>query len=782
MKLSLSKEIFNGTGEKHYSEFLGKPFYITTPMQPNKPDGWITPEYLLRMAAGWGVLEAIISIFCDHELDINSQDLNGETALLKAARAGHVEIVEWLIHTAGARADISTKTGVTPLHWIGSFPKHEIKRLTRLLHGARGNPDAVMIEDFDAIEGNYWFFRGPPLMRVVASGNLEAVEALLGVGANPRVSRDNTRENPIIFAARRLRLDIFKALLQKAGVEIVWDIDNSAYSLVADIIACNANYAAKIHNTNFRQAQIETFDYVWSLAESPARQFRSIDADGNIAIMAAVGEGHMNIVKRIVETCPTTGYLQQLVITIGMQAAILSGRYEIFQYLLEKGAQPLHPVLRPKPGAPTQFDDYVTCGPWTVDLAAHQRKTTSLHLCAQAGNLSHLFCRKLLERILPPSRWERTPETLRTEGHIDCACQVLPQDDPIVDCRNEQDETPLFVALKAEEYQMAFVLFEAGANKNTLILHPVITTQGQFGYNNEPGLPLAELALTWISAERALFFLISACWGCLRLTNTYGDELRLGVIEETARWTKSEAAVVFKYVQESAYEGFVWDRQIVIAIKCMNEAAVEHLLNHQDLIPAHRSPHDLYDAVRSTLVNNFKKNGAPPSGDQPEQKLLWLRERAEVTARATKLVRLIRNKYPNHPIGGSELPGFVRQAMCEHILELLNLARRYEQGLIGLHKLSAEINRMLEPWLMVMPTVLAQDDLELIRAFLQSPLEKFANIQFDQENRRIILRNATSTTHSLGSLLTIGARKDQRSDLASGKRLSTWKNLVLRRK
>jgi len=72
-------------------------------------EGRVTPEYLLRIAAGWSCLTAVQSIYADYKRGINATDWCGETALLKTCRAGHLDVVQWLLTTAKADAGVKTK-------------------------------------------------------------------------------------------------------------------------------------------------------------------------------------------------------------------------------------------------------------------------------------------------------------------------------------------------------------------------------------------------------------------------------------------------------------------------------------------------------------------------------------------------------------------------------------------------------------------------------------------------------------------------------------------------
>jgi ankyrin repeat protein len=404
IKLSIPKEIFDGTGTR-YQEFLNKPFWFTSKPDKAAPHGLIDVDFLLRIAAGWGSLEDVQLLVREHGATVNSRDVHGETALLKASRAGHLRIVRYLIMEAGAMANIGSLKNVTPLHWLGSFPKEHVAEVARLLFSAYGDPNAVMQEEFGGSEGEFWFFKGTPLMRVVASGNLPAVNALLNIGANPLIPRIGVpEETPLVFAVGRARVDILKALVGSVTKGLLWKRNSSGYRLISHLLMASPAYLSKVHVDRFEEALVETFDYMWSLVDPETRQFLSIDRAGHIAIQLAVTGGNFTLVKCIIDTCPSVGHLKELVATIGMQTAIVEGRYAIFKYLLDIGGLALHPVLPLEMDHDSQFETYVTCGPWTQDLVISQLRTNSLHLCAKAGEYSRMMCEDLLRSILPASR------------------------------------------------------------------------------------------------------------------------------------------------------------------------------------------------------------------------------------------------------------------------------------------------------------------------------------------------------------------------------------------
>ncbi|PVF98802.1 ankyrin [Serendipita vermifera] len=324
LRLGIPKEAFckDRHGRYSYAEYLGRPFHG---MRAHH-QGVFTPEYLLRIAASWGSVDTLESITSTYKVNINEQDFYGETALLRACRAGHPDVVRWLITMGKAKANLSTTKNINPLHWIGSFDTRDIPEIVRLLKSAGANPNEVAVDnEIDDVEWTYFFFKGPPLMRVVASGNVTAVRALLDIGADPTIPKKGFEENPIIFAARRLRLDVLGLLLERVPNYSLWSRRPSRYNIAADIFMCHPSYGAKIHGKRYLQALEDMFNFVWNKAESPARLFQSITPEGHIPIQCAVNEGNMALTKLIIQSCPDSSHIKQLVASIGLQSAIIYG-------------------------------------------------------------------------------------------------------------------------------------------------------------------------------------------------------------------------------------------------------------------------------------------------------------------------------------------------------------------------------------------------------------------------------------------------------------------------
>jgi hypothetical protein len=438
----------------------------------------LTPEGIFRMTATWGQLSTVRLIYSRFKLDINGQNWNGETALLRACRAGHYDIACWLLKTVKADPTIATKLGVTPLHWIHVFSADEALNLARLLRKSGANPNAIAVSNGSCnVEAEYWFFKGPPLIRAVAAGNEAAVCGLLAIGADPLVPIRPGDEDSVTFAARRLRAPILKMLLKEVPDYPVWEVGRSGYSLLAKVIDCPVEYAAKIHGRSHEKARIETFDLLWNWKNrrrsffhrsvageiTEKRMLRSITGGGRIPLQEAVHESDMITVKHLMKlTSDATDsgplFIKQMA-NIGLQAAVLYEKPAMVASFLSAGADPLQPLFYLQPGKEYQLP------PQMFAERSPDEKNT-LHLCARAGSSAEVIGQHLVDNLKP--NFNQNLSNAERNIRKQCAIELtyyaeLPggTDDPLLDKRDESDNTPFFTALQNEEYEFVLPSFRA---------------------------------------------------------------------------------------------------------------------------------------------------------------------------------------------------------------------------------------------------------------------------------------------------------------------------------
>lgn len=70
----------------------------------------------LHWAASWGHLEVVRFLVEDRGADVNAREARGWTALLGAARFGYLEVIRFLVEKHGADVRATTDDGFTALH------------------------------------------------------------------------------------------------------------------------------------------------------------------------------------------------------------------------------------------------------------------------------------------------------------------------------------------------------------------------------------------------------------------------------------------------------------------------------------------------------------------------------------------------------------------------------------------------------------------------------------------------------------------------------------------
>lgn len=161
---------------------------------------FIEPEEPLVKAVFKEDLEAVKQLVFS-SLDINVRDKQTKmTALDHAAENGNLEIVRTLV-LAGARANLTSETGRTPLMYLRDKASADLVR-ELLSAGAKVN----------ARDG----FGGTALMNAAAYSNAEVVKELIENGAKVDL-KDNEGKTALMFAAGNSDLTITKLLIDSGS-------------------------------------------------------------------------------------------------------------------------------------------------------------------------------------------------------------------------------------------------------------------------------------------------------------------------------------------------------------------------------------------------------------------------------------------------------------------------------------------------------------------------------------------------------------------------------------
>ncbi|KAF9760661.1 hypothetical protein IL306_004212 [Fusarium sp. DS 682] len=155
---------------------------------------------------------------------------NGETPLILASRLGLKNILETILEhpSSGNAAGISDERGITPLHWIISFPDEDHEAVSKLLvsKGADLNAPACTISrtQYGAEVNEDGLMTHTPLHWAVTMKRLSAVDALIKLGADPifcmeSQERESAHLSPLELASGLCYSPVVERLLEEPSVQ-----------------------------------------------------------------------------------------------------------------------------------------------------------------------------------------------------------------------------------------------------------------------------------------------------------------------------------------------------------------------------------------------------------------------------------------------------------------------------------------------------------------------------------------------------------------------------------
>lgn len=156
--------------------------------EDHTPDDFFTAIGLGNVAA--------VQLLVDKDIDPNLQDVEGNTALMLAARSGAAEIAQILL-TNGARVYSRNRFGETAL-MLAAFNGHE--RIVDMLL-AKGAPQGASRAGWT------------PLLYAAYSGHAAIIKTLIAHGADAN-ERSGSGTTPLMLAAKRGHTDSVTTLLE----------------------------------------------------------------------------------------------------------------------------------------------------------------------------------------------------------------------------------------------------------------------------------------------------------------------------------------------------------------------------------------------------------------------------------------------------------------------------------------------------------------------------------------------------------------------------------------
>jgi ankyrin repeat protein len=358
--------------------------------------------------------------------DVNAPQGDGTTALHWAVYNGDAALTRVLL-TAGADTKAQTRLG----------------GLTPVMMAARAGDAAVLKLLLDAKgDGVTANANGTtPLMFAAASGDVDAVTLLVDRGADVNGADRTHGQTPLMFAAAQGRDAAVRALLARKA-------DPNAATQVSKIITMGERYKAKTEGKGTRE-----------ITSEGGRS--DITAMGGMtALTFAAREGHIAVVRALVEGGADVNKVQGADELSPITLAIVNGRLDIGAYLLEHGA---NPNLLARSGVGPLWATVDARWPertWYPPANITEERTTHLELL-----------RALLAKGADPNtRMVRKP-WYRT-FHGDWA-------DPV-------GATPFWLAAKANDVEAMQILVAGGANPSIPSGRGATPLQVAAGYGIEP--------------------------------------------------------------------------------------------------------------------------------------------------------------------------------------------------------------------------------------------------------------------------------------------------------
>ncbi|KAL6244525.1 hypothetical protein RBB50_008767 [Rhinocladiella similis] len=415
-------------------------------------------DTLIHAAASGGSADVVELLLDVYDVPVNLRNPHGETPLLCAMRSGHVDIVNYLLDRA-ADAKIRSTRQESVLHWLISIPDSALyDLLARLIaNGAEiQEPRWALSCDYAATMITNRFDRwdspgaGSPLHWATSRKRAVLVKLLLDQGAkhNDRGSI-GTNHTPFEQAAYfhdheilriyidtkypRPRVPCFDtghdSVIHKQSDEIPGgSLLIGLSALIREAINGSDRFLMAVRwGTRYKVQLHETLKL---LGEELSYQqlINGVDKAGRSPLQYAAYRGFHEAAEHIYEFMEGTSMINTPYERGGgitpIFEAIRRGNKTLFNFLLDKGARV--DIKIDSPSMRGRFD-------WCI-----------LHAVAQHCHFSGLeLANRLLELGLPPDGYEAV-------------------------CGQEPTETPLAVAIDSNNFKLADLLRQRGANINTL--------------------------------------------------------------------------------------------------------------------------------------------------------------------------------------------------------------------------------------------------------------------------------------------------------------------------
>ncbi|KAL9181110.1 hypothetical protein ACHAXT_009915 [Thalassiosira profunda] len=433
-------------------------------------------------AASAGHLD-VVKLLLKKGADVNAKDKDGITALMEASIMGHVKVVDLLLKE-GAEVDAPAKSGVTAL-WLASG------------EGRADVMKSLLKKDADA--NNARSDNISALMTASVGGHADAVKLLLENGADARFA-DGEGVTPLMNAAENGTASVLKLLAESASAKK----DEDAKGKYVDLVSNTGFTALIIASAHGHTGAIE---YLLKTAKADVNAMHESHVT---PLMYAAASGHIDAMKLLLDVGKVDVNEMHSNEGSALLEAATGGAGEAMEFLLERGAKPdlidldgvtpLHAV--------TSKGDYKGTVALLKSLKKIMKKDelkAHINLPSHSGGTAVMFaaagghpkCTKLMidEGADVNAIATATPDYLEKLAKMIEEGTVDPNEDPHVDgvtgvhvaaeeghleCVNllvaagadvtvvdEEERTPLLLAVKGNYGEVASALVKAGADPNT---------------------------------------------------------------------------------------------------------------------------------------------------------------------------------------------------------------------------------------------------------------------------------------------------------------------------
>jgi len=433
-------------------------------------------------AASSGHLD-IVKLLLKEGADVNAKDKDGITALMEASIQGHVKIVDYLIKE-GAEVDATANSGVTALWLASGEGKVDVVKALLKKHA---DPNNARADNISA------------LMTAAVGGHADVTKLLLENGADARFA-DGDGVTALMNAAENGTTDVLKLLVESKSAKQ----DEDAKGRYVDLVS-NTGFTALI--IACAHGHTDAIKYLLTDAKVDVNAMHETHVT---PLMYAAASGHIEAMKLLFDLGKVDVNEMHSNGGSALLEASTGGAGEAIKFLLEKGAKPdlidmdgvtpLHAVTsKGDLDGTTALLDALTKKMSKAELGEH------INLPSHSGGTAVMFaaagghpkCTKLMIdngadvnaiAVARPDYLEKLAKMIEDgtvdpnedphvdgvtavhvaaeEGHLECV-QLLIDAGADVTVLDDEDRTPLLLALKGNYGEVASVLVKAGADPNT---------------------------------------------------------------------------------------------------------------------------------------------------------------------------------------------------------------------------------------------------------------------------------------------------------------------------